>query len=149
MKTGAVIRQAVESDLAGLMELYTHLHNNPLPPLEGRVTAVWQEMLENPRQRVIVAELDGRVVSSCVLAIVPNLTRGQRPFALIENVVTAPAHEGQGLGSACLVFAVEEAQKAGCYKVMLLTGSKNERTLNFYRRAGFNSEDKTAFIRWL
>jgi hypothetical protein len=34
-------------------------------------------------------------------------------------------------------------------KLMLLTGSKNENTLNFYRRAGYNSEDKTAFIQWL
>ena len=29
---------------------------------------------------------------------------------------------------------------------MLLTGSKEESTLNFYRSAGYNSSDKTAFI---
>ena len=32
---------------------------------------------------------------------------------------------------------------------MLLTGSKEERTLDFYRNAGYNSADKTAFIQWL
>lgn len=35
------------------------------------------------------------------------------------------------------------------YKMMLLTGSKEESTLNFYRNAGYNSSDKTAFIQWI
>lgn len=34
-------------------------------------------------------------------------------------------------------------------KMMLLTGSKEESTLNFYRNAGYNSSDKTAFIQWI
>ena len=40
-------------------------------------------------------------------------------------------------------------QKANCYKMMLLTGSKEESTKRFYENAGYNSSDKTAFIRWL
>ncbi len=32
---------------------------------------------------------------------------------------------------------------------MLLTGSKEEATLNFYSNAGYDSTDKTAFIQWL
>ena len=46
-------------------------------------------------------------------------------------------------------FAKKKACESGCYKIMLMTGSKEESTLNFYRRAGYNSEDKTAFITWL
>jgi hypothetical protein len=33
--------------------------------------------------------------------------------------------------------------------MMLLTGSKNENILRFYERAGYNQNDKTAFIQWL
>ena len=33
--------------------------------------------------------------------------------------------------------------------MMLLTGTKNENTLDFYKNARYNSEDKTAFIQWL
>ena len=40
-------------------------------------------------------------------------------------------------------------KKTNCYKMMLLTGSKEERTLRFYENAGYNSSDKTAFIQWL
>lgn len=32
---------------------------------------------------------------------------------------------------------------------MLLTGSKTPKTLEFYKNAGYNSTDKTAFIKWL
>lgn len=81
--------------------------------------------------------------------IVPNLTHGQRPYALIENVITSEAFRNQGLASACLAFAKQIAVEHHCYKIMLLTGSKKENTLNFYRKAGYNSEDKTAFVQWL
>ena len=50
---------------------------------------------------------------------------------------------------SCLNYAKEVAIKADCYKMMLLTGSKNESTLNFYKRVGYNCTDKTAFIQWL
>ena len=43
----------------------------------------------------------------------------------------------------------EIAVKENCYKMMLLTGAKDESTLNFYKKAGYNSTDKTAFIQWL
>ena len=33
--------------------------------------------------------------------------------------------------------------------MMLLTGSKEQKTLEFYKNAGYNCTDKTAFIQWL
>lgn len=41
------------------------------------------------------------------------------------------------------------ARENNCYKMMLLTGSKEKKTLDFYKHAGYNSTDKTAFIQWL
>lgn len=41
----------------------------------------------------------------------------------------------------------ENAEKKDCYKMMLLTGSKKESTIKFYEHAGYNSSDKTAFLR--
>ena len=64
-------------------------------------------------------------------------------------MVTDSAFRGKGYATECLNYAKEIAQAQGCYKMMLLTGSKNEKTLDFYRRAGYNSADKTAFIQWL
>ncbi|MGN0675149.1 MAG: GNAT family N-acetyltransferase, partial [Oscillospiraceae bacterium] len=103
----------------------------------------------DPNHHIIVAEEDGKIVSSCVCVIIPNLTHNQQPYAFIENVVTDENYRRKGLATACLDFAKEIAMKENCYKMMLLTGSKSESTLNFYERAGYNRKDKTAFIQWI
>ena len=66
-----------------------------------------------------------------------------------ENVVTHVDYRGSGYASECWNFAGEIAKKENCYKMMLLTGSKDESTLNFYKNAGYNCADKTAFIQWI
>ena len=84
-----------------------------------------------------------------VCVIIPNLTRNIRPYAFVENVVTHSDYRGKGYATDCLNFAKAIAEKENCYKMMLLTGSKKESTMNFYRGAGYNSSDKTAFIQWI
>ncbi len=81
--------------------------------------------------------------------IIPNLTHSQQPYAFVENVITDENYRKKGLATACLNFAKEIAIKENCYKMMLLTGSKDESTLKFYEQAGYNSKDKTAFIQWI
>lgn len=142
-------REIGANDLDGLLALYTHLHDNPVPEQTPDLLALWEQILYSPDHHIIVAEEEGTLAASCVLVVVPNLTHGQRPYGLIENVVTHRGFRGRGFASACLAFARELAQKAGCYKLMLMTGSRQEHVLQFYRNAGYNSEDKTAFVQWL
>lgn len=63
--------------------------------------------------------------------------------------MTDAAYRGKGYATECLSYARQIAKQTNCYKMMLLTGSKKESTLNFYENAGYNSTDKTAFIQWL
>ena len=144
-----MIREAVRTDLEGLLKLYMQLHDNPFPELDSRVQEIWERIISDPDHHIVVAEIDGTIVSSCVCVIIPNLTRGQRPYAFIENVVTHPDFRGRGLATKCLHYARDIAVKENCYKMMLLTGSKEQSTLDFYTRAGYNKNDKTAFIQWL
>ena len=144
-----MIRELRETDFDGLMLLYTHLHNNPFPEKTENIMQIWTEILNHKDHHIIVAEENGTIVSSCVCVIIPNLTHAQQPYALIENVVTHPAYRGKGLATACLDYARDIACKGNCYKMMLLTGSKDESTLGFYERAGYNRKDKTAFVQWL
>ncbi|MEL7610138.1 MAG: GNAT family N-acetyltransferase [Bacillota bacterium] len=143
------IREADEKDLHALLKLYTQLHDNPMPEITEDLLELWADISSDKNHRIIVAAEGEQIVSSCVLIIVPNLTHNQRPYALIENVVTAGPYRRQGLASACLERAKQIAQQNGCYKIMLMTGSKKGSTLDFYRKAGYHSEDKTAFIQWL
>lgn len=149
MNMNYTIRELENKDFQQLMELYTHLHEKDIPEMDERVSSVWETILADKNHHIIVAELNGKIISSCVCVIIPNLTRNQRPYAFVENVVTHSDFRGKGIATACLNYARDIAKSENCYKLMLLTGSKNENTLNFYRRAGYNSEDKTAFIQWL
>ncbi len=144
-----MIREITSADFDGLMTLYMQLHDNPFPKKDERVISVWNTILNDRNHHIIVAEEDGKIVSTCVCVIIPNLTRGQRPYAFVENVVTDKDYRKKGLATACLNFAKDIAERENCYKMMLLTGSKEKSTLDFYERAGYNKNDKTAFIQWL
>ena len=143
-----MIREAQASDLAGLLALYLSLHEESTPEMKA-AEVVWTKIMADENHHIIVAEEGGKLVSSCVCVTVLNLTRNLRPYALIENVVTAAEYRRRGLATGCLEYAKELAQQKNCYKIMLLTGAKEESILHFYRRADYNSEDKTAFIQWL
>ena len=142
-----VIREIAASELDALLDLYRHLHDRDDPlPSRDRVEAVWDEIGGNPRLRYFGGYIDGRLVSSCTLAIVPNLTRGCRPWGVIENVVTHGDFRRRGYGKRLLEHATRHAWAEGCYKVMLQTGRKNEGTYRFYESAGFDRDAKQAFL---
>lgn len=141
------IRVLTVGDLDELLALYAHLHTTDLPrPERTVVQAVWAEALANPRIRYWGGFVGEALVASCTLTLIPNLTRGCRPYGVIENVVTHEAHRGQGHGKAMLREALQHAWANGCYKVMLLTGRTDEATLRFYEGAGFDRRGKTGFI---
>jgi len=144
-----MIREINPDDLQELLELYTHLHEKGIPENNEHLRNTWSAICADPDYHIIVCEEDGKIVSSCVCVIILNLTRGVRPYALVENVVTHSDYRGKGYATACLDYAKEIAEKSGCYKMMLITGSRLESTLRFYRNAGFSSDEKTAFYRFL
>ena len=142
-------REIKENELFDLLELYLNLHESSVPKMTEHLKSVWDTIINDNNHHIIVNEQDGKIVSSCVCVIIPNLTRNVRPYAFVENVVTHSDYRGKGYATDCLNYAKELAKKAECYKMMLLTGSKEDSTLNFYTKAGYNSTDKTAFIQWL
>ncbi len=144
-----MIREVHENELNELLELYLYLHENTIPKATEYLNNTWKNIIQDKNHHIIVKSIDGKIVSSCVCVIIPNLTRNIRPYAFIENVVTHADYRGKGYATECLNYAKEIAEKEGCYKMMLLTSSKEDTTLRFYANAGYNCTDKTAFIQWL
>ncbi len=144
-----MIREANRDDLKSILELYLFLHENSIPEDTQNLRTTWTKILEDENYHLILNEIEGKIVSSCVCVIIPNLTRNVCPYALIENVVTHEKYRKKGYASECLNYAKALAEKNGCYKIMLMSGSKNEDTLRFYENAGYNSKDKKAFIQWI
>jgi GNAT superfamily N-acetyltransferase len=140
-----IIRPAMHDDLPELLALYRQLHPDD-PTLDpDHAVRTFSSLLASGLMTVVVAALGRSLVSTCVLAIVPNLSRGGRPYGIIENVVTHADHRRTGLGHRVLAHALGIAWDADCYKVSLATGSKQDPTLKFYERAGFARNSKTYF----
>jgi len=144
-----MVREAVKEDLHELLNLYLFLNEKNIPENSIRLENTWKTIIEDENHHIIVNEINGKILSSCVCVIIPNLTRDVRPYAFIENVVTNEEYHGKGYATECLNYAKEIATKNNCYKMMLLASTKKESTLNFYKNVGYNSKDKTAFIQWL
>ena len=141
------LRPAAQDDLSGVLELYKDFHPAGEPAAEtSALEKVWKEIVARPGLTCVVGEYEGRLVSTCCIAIVPNLTRGGRSYALIENVVTHPDFRRRGFGRAVVRHTLALAWAAGCYKVMLLTGSRRPETHRFYEECGFRSDDKIGFV---
>lgn len=145
----SMVREAVKKDLYEVLRLYLFLHEKNIPEDTEHLENTWNTMIKDENHHIIVNEIEGKIVSSCICVIILNLTRNIQSYALIENVVTDEEYRGKGYATECLHYAKEIAIKNNCYKMMLLTGAKDKSTLDFYQNAGYNSEDKTAFIQWI
>lgn len=144
-----MIREICENELNELLELYLYLHEESIPEITEHLKDTWNTIIRDENHHIVVNVIDGKIISSCVCVIIPNLTRNVRPYAFLENVVTHRDYRGKGYATECLNYAKDIAVKKNCYKMMLLTGSKEKKTLDFYQNAGYNSSDKTAFIQWI
>jgi ribosomal protein S18 acetylase RimI-like enzyme len=142
-----VVRRLTDDDLDALLILYPHLHPNDAPlPARAEVERVWRAALAQPGSRYY-GTFDGpRLVAACAVIVIPNLTRGCRPYAVIENVVTHGDYRRQGKGRAVMTAAMDFAWSQQCYKILLLTGRKDEAVSRFYESLGFDREGKIGFV---
>jgi GNAT superfamily N-acetyltransferase len=138
------IRPAEQRDLAGLLALYREL--NPADPVMDSISAEarFEAMLGHPGMQVFIGFAGSTAAASVTLVVIPNLTRHAASYALIENVITAEHHRRRGYAAALIAHAIRASWDAGCYKVMLLSGSQHPATLRFYENCGF-TQDKTGF----
>jgi GNAT superfamily N-acetyltransferase len=141
-----VFREAREEDFEAILELYRQLNPDDPPVEDGSAEAAFARILDAPGLHLFVLELDGALVASTYLNVIPNLSRSASPYAVVENVVVAERLRGTGLGKQIMAATLEAAWSAGCYKAMLMTGSRRPSTLAFYEACGFSPDAKSAFL---
>jgi GNAT superfamily N-acetyltransferase len=140
------VRQAGRRDLPDIQRLYRQLQPDDPVLGEDEAARVFEKILATDGLAVYLLEKDGSVCASSYLNVTPNLTRGARPYAVIENVITEESLRGQGLGRALMREVLATAWALGCYKALLQTGSKTPATHAFYRACGFRDDDKTGYV---
>ena len=141
-----VVREATRGDLVGILALYRELRpNDPVLSLV-EASASWDRVLSSSGVQVIVAELESSIASSCMLAIVPNIAHGGRPFGIIEHVITAQIHRRRGLARSVLAYALRLAWSRNCYKVVLLSGAERTEAHRVYESVGFRGGVESGFV---
>ncbi|MBB4944417.1 GNAT superfamily N-acetyltransferase [Streptosporangium album] len=133
-------------DFEHIIRLYRQLQPDDPELKDGSDVVVFQQILKSPALHLFVLELDGVIVATSYLNVIPNITRSASPYAIIENVVVEESRRGTGLGKQIMAGTLQAAWDAGCYKAMLMTGSRRPATHAFYRACGFSADAKQAYV---
>jgi GNAT superfamily N-acetyltransferase len=149
MSTVVGVRLARAGDLAAVIGLLSMLHDpGDAEAIPREARTMFERILRQYGRRLLVAEVDGRIVGTTDVLVVENLSRGLRPWAAVENVVVDPQSRRQGVGRALVQAAVDYATECGCYKIQLLSNRKRRDAHAFYRSLGFDAEVE-GFRRYL
>jgi ribosomal protein S18 acetylase RimI-like enzyme len=142
----AVFRAARPADLSAILHL---LADDPLgkyreQAMEGNDVpahsrAAFEAIATDPRNHLIVLEVDGNVEGCLQITFIPGLTYKGRDRALIEAVRVSTAMRGRGHGKALMRHAVEMAREHGCALVQLTTDKRRAEAQAFYRAIGFTA----------
>ena len=86
---------------------------------------------------LFVGELDGKIVATYQLAIIPVMSYGGALGAVLHDVRVASDLRGRGLGAQLVADAEERARALGCRHVSLTSNRLRERAHKFYERQGY------------
>ena len=99
--------------------------------------AAFEAIDADPRNELIVADEDGRVVGTFQLTFTPSLSRGGRERMTIEAVRVSSELRGRGLGRSMMEWALERGRERGCGTAQLTTDKKRADAHRFYESLGF------------
>lgn len=131
------MRKAERDDIDALFALYRQLESPDKPLTLDRLRAAFADVERRGAFEVWVAEQEGRVVGTFMLAILEALGDRCRSVAIVEDVVVDRAHRSGGIGRQMMQFARNRAREAGCYKLMLSSNVAREDAHRFYESLGF------------
>ena len=137
-----VFRDATLADLPAIVALLAddtlgEKREDASLPLDRRYVAAFAAIEADPNQRLIVADLDNRVVGCLQLTFIPGIAFKGGWRGLIEAVRIAGELRGQGIGERLVAHAVEACRARGCRMAQLTSHKSRDRAHTFYERLGW------------
>ncbi|MCP4179446.1 MAG: GNAT family N-acetyltransferase [bacterium] len=128
-----------------MLSLYKYLFPEEDFTSSDVISEKWSEIIDDKKITCLISYENKIPVATCILTIIPNLTRKQKSYSVVENVVTHSDYRNKGYGKAIMMKAVAISKDNNCYKVMLMSNSKRIDAHKFYNRIGFDSISKKGF----
>ena len=130
---GASVRYATLEDVGAIMTI----ERESFSDTDDRFTLRQvRRLIRNPRARVVVGELDGRVVGWCVSLLRQHVRwRSGRVY----SVAVLPGVSGRGIGRALLTWSLALLEAEGVSRVYLEVREANAAARTLYQSLGFEA----------
>jgi len=138
------LRRAAESDVGAIVGLMARDQlrsavDSAAPERRAPYVAAFRAIYADPAHLLcVVDDADGAVVATMQLTFLPGLARGGALRLQIEAVRVDGGLRGNGLGSAMILWAVDEARRRGAALVQLTSDLARHDAHRFYERLGFS-----------
>jgi GNAT superfamily N-acetyltransferase len=123
------IRPAKRNDLGAILALMADLEIDDQVLNLSIAEAIFERMQDYPNYTIYVAVAEGEIIGT--------LAHMGAPSGIVEDVVVHSSWRGQGIGKQMMQFAMQQCQKAGCYKLVLSSNLRRELAHKFYDQLGF------------
>ena len=145
IRTPVAVRPATAADHAAWLPLwrgYQAFYKVEQPEHETRIT--WQRLLDpSEPMHLALAEHGGAVVG--MAHFIEHRTCWSEANAIyLQDLFTAPAARGQGIGRALIEHVCERAQAMGCAKVHWLTHETNAVAMVLYNQVA----ERPGFVQY-
>ncbi|SNT13290.1 transcriptional regulator [Ekhidna lutea] len=108
-------------------------------PLPKKYFDAFQKINQDPNQFLIVGVIEGEIVGTAQLSLIPYLTYQGGIRAQIEAVRVKSTYRGSGLGENLIQWMIQKARESGAHLIQLTTDKKRPEALKFYEKLGFNA----------
>jgi GNAT superfamily N-acetyltransferase len=138
-----LLREATREDLPALVALFAEdalgTGKDDAGAELGPYLRAFEAMAADPAHLLVAVECAGEVVGTLQLSVLPGLARHGALRGQLEGVHVRADHQGSGIGSATVRWAVEEARRRGCALLQLTSQERRTDAHRFYRRLGFTA----------
>ncbi|MGD8554002.1 MAG: GNAT family N-acetyltransferase [Anaerolineales bacterium] len=136
------IQEAAESDLADIVALLDQLieameDTEDLEP--GTIEQNCRFLMADPAVQFLIAKEDRQAVGFISFSV-RRTALHPGPSGLIDELVVAESHRGQGAGKLLVEACISECRKLGCSELEVSTEKSNHAARSFYKRCGFEED---------
>ena len=132
------LRKANKKDVDDILDLLYQLQR-PRPRTVQEYTAfrkrIFQYLGERDK-RIIVSELDSKIVGLASTVLLPRLNRTKLEL-YIPDLVVSENHRGSGVGKSLIESCISMAKKKKCFRIRLESGNQRKGAHQFYKNMGF------------